>query len=300
MWNKLWAKITASSIWEEDPIVRVVWVSLLSSAGADGIARVNPIAVYRLANVSKKDADRALEVLASPDPQSSSKNDEGRRIRVIDGEGILLINHAKHHVRTPGAERQARYRKRKSARNGDAPCHKVVTTRPDQTRPDQIRQEEIPPTPQETQGQPIVWRTLEGWEPPPGLRDEAVMAGVPVAEFDARLSKLRNGPIGGSRGVLDRTQYVRDQFGTWRTWAETERARAARPRPARFGGGGAPLGALTPKAKHEAFAAKHGLSLATVLTELNEANVVDKLGLKGAQRQLEMRLAKMAKEARAK
>ncbi len=77
---------------------------------------------------------------------------------------------------------------------------------------------------QPLQGSPAVWFTLEGWEPSPELKGEAVIAGVPGEVFDARIAELRAGPIGGRRGVLDRDAYVRNQFGKWRTWHEQSRA----------------------------------------------------------------------------
>ncbi len=65
------------------------------------------------------------------------------------------------------------------------------------------------------------------WLPSQSLRDEATVAGV--TDFDARLAVLRSGPIGGSRGVFESAidDYVRSSFGKWRTWAETDRAKAA-------------------------------------------------------------------------
>jgi hypothetical protein len=86
------------------------------------------------------------------------------------------------------------------------------------------------PTP--AQGEPHVWFTLDGWEMSAELRDEAVIAGVPPGTIDERIKALRNGPIGGKRGVISRDEYVRSQFPRWKTWAETDRhARTGRDRP---------------------------------------------------------------------
>jgi hypothetical protein len=68
---------------------------------------------------------------------------------------------------------------------------------------------------------------LDDWVMPASFPDEARMAGV--LDFEDRLAKLRLGPIGGKRGVFvsRRDDYVRQQFADWRTWGETERAKAA-------------------------------------------------------------------------
>jgi hypothetical protein len=85
-----------------------------------------------------------------------------------------------------------------------------------------------PPAP--AQASPMVWFTLDGWELSEALRSEAALAGVPPGVITARVAELRNGPIGGRRGVIDRDAYVRSQFPKWRKWAEEERHREATPR----------------------------------------------------------------------
>jgi hypothetical protein len=71
--------------------------------------------------------------------------------------------------------------------------------------------------------------TLDGWDEPEGLEDEAAMAGVPREFYRDQLARLRTVPIGGRAGVLESktADYVRSLFGKWRTWAEEQRARRA-------------------------------------------------------------------------
>lgn len=80
-----------------------------------------------------------------------------------------------------------------------------------------------PVAPVDAQGVPVMHHTLDDWEEPPHLEDDALMAGVPREFYRDRLKKLRNTKIGGRNGVRDRTEYVRDLFPQWRTWAEQER-----------------------------------------------------------------------------
>lgn len=100
------------------------------------------------------------------------------------------------------------------------------------------RPEMAPPlredAPQSTSTIPCVLRRLpDDWSPSEALRAEADMAGV--TDLDARINKLREGPIGGARGVFpDKLDdYIRNQFGNWRTWEQTDRAkkRAAEKAP---------------------------------------------------------------------
>lgn len=66
----------------------------------------------------------------------------------------------------------------------------------------------------------------DAWEPSESLRAAASMAGV--TDFDGRLAGLRCGPIGGHRGVFETglEAYIKTFFGKWKTWEETDRAKA--------------------------------------------------------------------------
>jgi len=122
---------------------------------------------------------------------------------------------------------------------------------------------------------PTVHHTLDGWVLTPELLDDALAQGLTEVQVATRLIELRNGPIGGARGVLDRDAYVRAQFPKWRTWAETDRAKAQRdaatPSSRRFGApDSAPVAPPRKRvvglpgwvdAEHEALALKLGLNL---------------------------------------
>lgn len=58
------------------------------------------------------------------------------------------------------------------------------------------------------------------------LRSEAKLAGVLAP--DDHLARLRTGPVGGARGIFpdELPNYIRSLFGKWRTWEETDRAKA--------------------------------------------------------------------------
>jgi hypothetical protein len=88
----LWSKILDSSIWMEDMHIRIVWITMLAMKDSEGRVIAAPKALAHRARVSIKQCEEALEVFKSPDPESTTKTDEGRRVRDIEG-GWQIINH---------------------------------------------------------------------------------------------------------------------------------------------------------------------------------------------------------------
>lgn len=153
------------------------------------------------------------------------------------------------------------------------------------------------------QGQRAIHRSLDGWLPRPEHYTRATEIGLPRDVFDARLADLRNGPIGGARGVFDRDDYVMRQLPKWKVWHETAQSQAVH-RPGSTNGhgpgprrGGILRSVLEPTGKHRAFAEKHGLDLAAMTREIEESGAIDELG---AKRALEILGQKMSKAARDK
>jgi hypothetical protein len=80
--------------------------------------------------------------------------------------------------------------------------------------------------PVECQGERMVWRSLEGWDIPEELYAYSETAGLPRDRLRFRVDRLREGPIGGKRGVFDRFEHVKGLIPTWKTWEESDRAKA--------------------------------------------------------------------------
>jgi hypothetical protein len=119
--TKLWAEITDSSIWNEDDKTRIVWITMLARMGPDYVVRASVGGLAHLARVSREDCEKALEKLASPDPDSRSPEEEGRRIKKVEG-GFFMINGEKFRQRRGDEEKKAymreymrQYRKNKSS-----------------------------------------------------------------------------------------------------------------------------------------------------------------------------------------
>lgn len=106
---KLDSGIVNSTLWVQPDDVLRVWIWMLSQADANGVVRT---AAPALALVCMKTVGRIREILAlleSPDPDSRSGNDDGRRLRKVEG-GWQIINYAAYRERR--SEEATRERKR--------------------------------------------------------------------------------------------------------------------------------------------------------------------------------------------
>lgn len=89
---KLFSSIVTSSLWNEDSDSRVVWITMLALANSHGQIISTVSALSRIANVPPETCQKAINTFCSPDQDSRTKTDEGRRLRVIDG-GWELVNY---------------------------------------------------------------------------------------------------------------------------------------------------------------------------------------------------------------
>lgn len=90
------SKLITSSLWDEAPEARLVFLSLLSIADSRGYVDVpNERALARLLNLPPDYVQRALTILMAPDEGSRTPTNEGRRV-VRDGTGWLCVNYAKY------------------------------------------------------------------------------------------------------------------------------------------------------------------------------------------------------------
>jgi hypothetical protein len=115
-YTKLHSLILDSSVWQEDAGTRLVWITLLAMADQDGVVNASVGGLAHRARVSREECERALEVLAGPDPDSRDGT-TGERIEKVVG-GWLLLNHANYRERQTSqqaavAERVRRHREAK-------------------------------------------------------------------------------------------------------------------------------------------------------------------------------------------
>ena len=95
MYAKLFADIRQSTIWAEDSDTRIVWITLLTMADKDGLVRARAPGISIQARVPLKKVREALALFKAPDPDSRSKDHDGRRMEENE-EGYLILNYAKY------------------------------------------------------------------------------------------------------------------------------------------------------------------------------------------------------------
>lgn len=90
--TKLDPGIVDSSIWAEPPETRIVWITLLAKCDKTGYARLSMSGLQRASNIPIKKVSAALKTLEGPDSDSRTPDNEGRRVRKIDG-GWHVLNY---------------------------------------------------------------------------------------------------------------------------------------------------------------------------------------------------------------
>jgi len=130
-YTKLFNSIITSTIWSEDDQTRIVWITMLAIADKNGEVQGSIPGLARIAGVPVEACRAAITKFLSPDVDSRTKDDEGRRIELIDG-GWHLLNHSKYRDMASDADRaeksairQARHRE-KMKRNAST-CPQIVT-----------------------------------------------------------------------------------------------------------------------------------------------------------------------------
>lgn len=103
-YTKLFNSIVTSTIWSEDDSTRIVWITMLAISDKDGEVQGSIPGLARIAGVSVDSCRAAITKFLSPDPDSRTKDDEGRRIEEIEG-GWHLLNHRKYREMATSADR---------------------------------------------------------------------------------------------------------------------------------------------------------------------------------------------------
>lgn len=132
--TKLHGSIIHSSVWQTPYHVRVVWVTMLAMADANGLVEASIGGLAKEAAVTRDECLESLESFLGPDPDSKNPDFEGRRIEEVTG-GWFLLNHAQYRDRQTdaqikAAERAKRYRQRRKERlEADASRSKEAESR---------------------------------------------------------------------------------------------------------------------------------------------------------------------------
>lgn len=129
--TKLVPEIVMSSIWNESPEVRCVWITMLAIKDENGIVLGTEETLARIANVTLQCVTDAIERFSSPDKNSRTPDNEGRRIAKCDG-GWIVLNHGKYRdnsavLREKTRERVRRFREKKAMENASQTGNVTVT-----------------------------------------------------------------------------------------------------------------------------------------------------------------------------
>ena len=122
--TKLDGNLLQSSIMAEPSETFKVFITILASTGPDGIARVSSTFLAAACYLPIGIIDEALLSLEAPDPRSRSLNDDGRRIKRVDG-GYFVVNYEKYRSFTYSDKSEAARKReyRKKLREGDIMGH---------------------------------------------------------------------------------------------------------------------------------------------------------------------------------
>jgi hypothetical protein len=129
--TKLQNSILTSSIWMEDPVTKVVWITLLAMADQDGIVDASTPGLARMAGVTVEEAQSALEKFFNPDNFSRTPDNEGRRIEFLPEGGWRLLNHGKYREKLSLEDRRERARVRKQTQRDRQKMSREVMTERD-------------------------------------------------------------------------------------------------------------------------------------------------------------------------
>jgi len=133
-YTKLFGSIVASTIWREDNVTRIVWITMLAMKNKYGIVEASVPGLADLSRVSLDECKSALAKLSSPDEYSRTKEFEGRRIAECEG-GFRVLNHETYRNKMSADERreylrvkQREFREKKASKQPSNPPEITVTS----------------------------------------------------------------------------------------------------------------------------------------------------------------------------
>jgi len=219
--TKLDERILQSSIMAEDATTFKVWITLLAACERNGIAYVSPVYLSSVCHIPLNRITASLERLESPDKNSRSLADEGRRIKRVDG-GYEIINYLAYReasLRDAEAERKRLYREERRK------CPDSVRECPDASASASASASDISSKNKKDKPKIILildeepkrWEGIAGadkalWAKTyPGCDVEVVLQEM-IAYWDAQPKSKRK--INWKRTIVNRLKWIQDHGGT--------------------------------------------------------------------------------------
>ena len=147
-WTKLFGSIVTSSIWLEDSDILRIWIAMLALADAHDIVEGTVPGFASLCRVPRETMQKAIEKFSSPDPDSRTPDNDGRRIEIVPS-GWKIINRAKYKTRWQEetgtrAKYMREYRSKKYINNVTKKCYALqrnITRAPEKEKEKEIEKE---------------------------------------------------------------------------------------------------------------------------------------------------------------
>lgn len=95
-YSKLFNTLPDSTIWAEPNPTRICWITMLAMADQFGRVHSSIPGLANRARITMDETETALATFLAPDKYSRTKDNDGRRVAVLeDGGGWRLLNYAK-------------------------------------------------------------------------------------------------------------------------------------------------------------------------------------------------------------
>lgn len=225
--TKLDSGIVHSTIWVQPHDVLRVWIALLALADRNGVARTAAPSLAHLCMIPLDRMREILTVLESPDEDSRSEAEDGRRIIKIDG-GWRLVNHAAYRA---ARDSDAELERKRAWDRSNRPSGHARTIKPHGSPTQSDASPTSPPQAEaEAESEAEAGKAKEqvrsrgsrlpaGWTLPVDLRAWA-QAERPDLDIDAEAAKFRDywhGKAGKDASKVD-------WLATWRYWIRNARS----------------------------------------------------------------------------
>lgn len=136
-YTKLFSTIVTSSIWSEDDKTRIMWITMLATADANGHVDGAVPGMAAIARMSVAEAAAAIAKLEAPDQFSRTADFDGRRIEQDEG-GWRILNYAYYREKGRNMERREyfkEYKRSRRRRTGDVHQCPPVSTESHRAQP---------------------------------------------------------------------------------------------------------------------------------------------------------------------
>jgi hypothetical protein len=122
----LFSSITMSSIWAEDDQTRIVFITMLAMADADGYVGASIPGIAHVARVPVEAVESAIQKFLNPDPYSRSQHLEGRRLTIADRGWTLVNYHRFRGNRDPESRREQNKLNKRAQREREKKARDVI------------------------------------------------------------------------------------------------------------------------------------------------------------------------------